>query len=123
MNDTDNNVFLYWIGKDFTLIEILRDLIYYHSNDSKNYKVHLITPDNIGDYVEVPSYFYSMSPNHQSNFVRVKVIRKYGGIWLDSDTIVMDSLSSLFDIMNKQDGFFIQENNYKLHLLYDLDLY
>ena len=52
-----------------------------------------------------------MRPAHQADFVRVNVICDYGGIWLDSDTLVLDSLDSLFDIIDNKDGFLIKENN------------
>ena len=52
-----------------------------------------------------------MSPTHQADFVRVNVICDYGGIWLDSDTLVLDSLDSLFDILETKSGFFIKQNN------------
>ena len=50
---SDNNVFLYWHGKDFRLISMLRDLIYKHSNNSKNYRVHLLNQTNAIDYVNI----------------------------------------------------------------------
>jgi mannosyltransferase OCH1-like enzyme len=38
-------------------------------------------------------------------------LEKYGGIWLDSDTLVMNSLDTLFSMMEKgKDGFFFLEN-------------
>ena len=36
----------------------------------------------------IPKYFYDLCPAHQADFVRVHVICDYGGIWLDSDTLI-----------------------------------
>ena len=106
------NIFIYWVGKEFKLIKILRDLINLHSSNGVGYKVNLITDKNIQNYIkDIPEYFYSLCPAHQADFVRVHVICDYGGIWLDSDTIVMDKLDSLFDIIEKKDGFLMRENN------------
>lgn len=106
------NVFLYWIGHEYKLISILRNLIYFHSKNGKGYKVHLITDKNIKEYIpELPEYFYRLNPAHQADFVRVCVVCDYGGIWLDSDTLVMDKLDSLFDIIETKKGFFIKQNN------------
>ena len=105
-------VFLYWVGKEYKLISILRKLIYLHSTNGKGYKVILITDKNINEYVKnIPSYFDNMIPAHQADFVRVNVICDYGGVWLDSDTLVLNSLDSLFDYIESKDGFFIKENN------------
>lgn len=107
-----NNIFLYWVGNDYKLIKILRDIIYLHSNNGKNYTVHLINKDNIKNYIKtIPDYFNDLLPAHQADFIRVNVICDYGGIWLDSDTLVMDDLTRLFNIINNKDGFFMLENN------------
>jgi len=106
------NVFLYWVGNEYKLISILRNLIYLHSTNGKGYKVTLITDKNINDYVKnIPNYFTNMCPAHQSDFVRVNVICDYGGIWLDSDTLVSNSLDSLFDFIDNKNGFFIKQSN------------
>lgn len=104
------NVFLYWVGKEYKLINILRNLIYLHSKNGKGYKVNLITEKNINQYItNLPAIFNKLCPAHQADFIRANVICEYGGIWLDSDTIVIDSLDSLFDIIDNKDGFFIRD--------------
>ena len=106
------NVFLYCIGQEYKLISILRNLIYLHSTNGIGYNIILITHDNIHDYVDnIPKYFYDLCPAHQLDFVKVHIICDYGGIWLDSDTLVLDSLDSLFDIIENKDGFLIKQNN------------
>lgn len=109
---SNRNIYLYWVGKEYKLISILRNLIYLHSTNGIGYKVNLITDKNIRDYIkDIPNYFSSLCPAHQADFVRVCVICDYGGIWLDSDTLVIDKLDSLFEIIEKKNGFFIKENN------------
>ena len=108
-------IYLYWIGKEYTLISILRNLMYLHSTSGKGYNIIMITDKNINDYVKnIPVYFSEMCPAHQADFARVNVICDYGIMWLDSDTLVLDSLvldslDSLFDIIENQNGFFIKE--------------
>ena len=106
------NVFMYWVGKEYSLISILRRRVYAHSKNETEYKVHLITHANLHEYMEnVPECFYSLCPAHQADVVRVHVICERGGIWLDSDTIVMGNLDSLFENIENKNGFFIKENN------------
>ena len=100
-DNVERNVFLYWIGEEYKLILILRKLINLHSKNGKGYNVKLITHENIKDYIsDLPDYFYKLRPAHQADYVRVNVICDYGGIWLDSDTLVIDSLDSLFNIFS-----------------------
>jgi hypothetical protein len=113
------NLFLYWIGHEYKLIKILRNLMYLHSKNGIGYTIHLITDQNITSYIpNIPHYFNSLLPAHQADFVRVNVICDYGGIWIDSDIIVMDSLDTLFNLIYDNtdtiDGFFIRENNREL---------
>ncbi len=106
------NLYLYWIGPEYKLISILRNLIYLHSTNGKGYNVVLITDQNIRDYInDIPEYFSKLCPAHQADFVRVNVICDYGGLWMDSDTLVLDTLDSLFDLIDNKNGFFIKQNN------------
>lgn len=110
-----NNVFIYWVGNDYKVIKFLRSLIFKHSNSGNDYKVHFLNHDNLNDYIdEIPEVFWKLSPTHQSDFLRVILLNKWGGIWLDSDTIVMDNLSSLFDILKENKGFLVLQPDGKL---------
>jgi hypothetical protein len=112
MDINTKNIFLYCVGKEYKLISILRNLIYLHSTNGKGYKVNLITENNINDYIKyIPSYFTKMTSLQQSDFVKVNVICEYGGIWLDSNIIVLESLDNLFDFIENKNGFFMRENN------------
>lgn len=111
-NKNYRNVFLYWIGKENVLINLLRKIIYYHSDNERNYKINFINHENIHKYINnLPQCFFNMKPAYQADYVRVCVICDYGGIWLDSDTIIMNNLHELFDLIENNNGFFIRENN------------
>lgn len=110
-----NNIYMYWIGREYSLLNILRSLIKLHSTSGSGYNIHIINHDNIKSYVTVlPECFYSLVPAHQADYVRVNVLCDRGGIWMDADTIVMESLDPLFAILDTKDGFFIKENNLML---------
>ncbi len=108
----NNNLFFYWEGVEYKLIKRLRELIYLHSTNGKGYKVNFLNNLNLSNYVkELPECFNDLCIAHKADYIRVYVIAKYGGIWIDSDVIIMDKLDDLFNIINNQDGFFINENN------------
>jgi len=109
---TNRNLFLYWNGNEYKLIIILRRLIYLHATHGKGYTVHLITNTTITNYIPIlPDYFYKLCYAHQADFVRVTVICDFGGMWMDSDTLVMSSLDELFDRIEHKNGFFVKQNN------------
>lgn len=106
------NVFVYWIGPSFSLVDLLRKIMQYHANNGQHYTLHIINETNLSDYVsELPNYFHQLNPAYRADYVRVAVVERFGGIWLDSDTLVMNNLSELFKIFETHQGFFIQQNN------------
>lgn len=112
VNPDENNLFMYWVGPVPEFIMYLRKLIYLHSQNQTKYKIHLINRENVKTYIdEIPECFDKLKPAHQADYVRVAAVCKYGGIWLDSDTIVMNDLSSMFAKLKDHDGFFVTEDD------------
>lgn len=108
----DKNVFIYWTGYEYKLIKILRNLIYLHSKNGNGYNIIFINDNNIKSYIkEIPTNFDILCPAHKADFIRVTIINEYGGIWLDSDTLVIDKLDSLFSILENNEGFFFKDHD------------
>ena len=104
------NLFIYWIGREFSLIKVFRELIYLHSKSGKGYNIHFINEKNLSDYIKyLPKHFYDTNPASHSDYIRSYLICEHGGIWLDGDTIVLDNLDYYFDIIESTSGFFIKE--------------
>lgn len=111
----ERNVFIYWVGKTYALIELFRKIMIFHSNKGMNYRLHILNENNLNEYVpELPSGFHQLHPAYQADYVRVAVVERFGGLWLDSDTLVMSNLSLLFKVLESHQGFFIRENNQHL---------
>lgn len=106
----ERNIFIYWTGYSYKLIKILRSIMYLHLSE---YNFVFLTNQNIMNYVKLPEYFDLLCPAHQADYIRVNVICDYGGIWLDSDTLIMKSLDELFECIEQYDGFFISHLNLK----------
>jgi len=107
------NVFTYWEGEQPSLVEVLIELMRLHSKDGAHYNFKCLSKEQfLSEYDDVPDCFDSLSYAHQADVVRVWALLRHGGIWLDSDTLVMNSLLSLFEILfNKKAGFFVTQNN------------
>jgi len=115
-NNEIRNIFIYETTKEYKLIHILRNLIYLHSTNGKGYKVNLINDTNIHEYIlDIPIYFDELSLDNKENFIKVNILCEFGGIWLNSNTLVIDTLDTLFDIIENNDGFFIKQNNEELY--------
>ena len=112
MNTINNDkiIWLYWNGAEKKLIVLLRKIMILHSDNGKNYKINLVTSKNIELFIDkrdIPNYFYNLRYAHQADYVRIYVLYKYGGIWLDSDTLVMNNLNELFDLLKIHMGFVV----------------
>ena len=107
VSNKKRNIFIFWEGKEYKLIEKCINLIKEHHTDTK-YKIHHLTYDNIGEYIlGIPSYLQDLELAHVADFIRVNVICDYGGIWLDADTLVLEELDQLFNQLfygKDQDG-------------------
>lgn len=103
-------VFTYWEGNNYKLLKSLEKLMIYHSNNGVNYKLILVTDKNLNDYVnELPKCFSTLIPAHKADYIRVYLINKYGGLWIDADTLVMNDLTILFELIEKNNALFVTE--------------
>jgi hypothetical protein len=109
------NAFIYWAGHDYSLITLLRRIMVRHADEGRNYVLHHVTPENARRYLDdLPECFDTLCPVQQADVVRVLLVCRYGGLWLDSDTLVMDGLGGLFDLLRDGRGFFVTEEKTRL---------
>ncbi len=81
---------LWWQGAN-EMPEILKCCYSSHIKniDSKKYEYILITKENYKQYIDIPSFIEQkidngkMSLTHLSDYLRVCLLEKYGGFWLD----------------------------------------
>ena len=100
----ERNVFLYWDDKPNTktpdYILLCRQTIL--KNCGKDVNVILVNRSNISQYLEnIPENLFKIKEiAHIADYVRVALLVRYGGIWLDSDCILLKNLSPIFDMLN-----------------------
>ena len=76
------------------------------SANFKDYTITFITKRNYTDYIELPDYVLSkvdsgdISITHLSDIIRWKLLRKYGGFWLDATTLIKNTISGKALIKN-----------------------
>ena len=107
------SIITYWEGPKPLLIKALHKLMELHSTPHAEEKGKdnfiCIEKDEFlanksGSYSD---YFSNLTPAAQADIVRVEYIYKNGGIWLDSDTLVMSSLQPLTNLLSIKHGFFV----------------
>ena len=99
-------IWLYWENKPGRVIppyiELCHETIRHHC--SGDFEVILTTPDNIRDYIPDAGPFEEIqnpNPAIRTAYIRVALLEKYGGIWMDSDIIVLKNFAPLKDLIQR----------------------
>ncbi len=81
----------------------------------KGYKINILTYENLNDYINIPDYIMEkhkkgiITAAHFSDIIRLQVLIKYGGIWIDSTVFCTDN--QMCQIMENSKMFVYQELN------------
>lgn len=75
-------------------------------HNKKDFEIVFLTDENIKDFLpdldERVWLFKQIA--HRADYIRFKILYKYGGIWLDSDTMVFKSLAPIIEKIDRH-GF------------------
>jgi len=93
------NIFQFWDKGVEHMPSMIRYIYNYNLKQSQKYdfKLILITDNNVKEYINPHSKFFNLAPNFKSDIVRYYVLDKYGGIWLDTDIIIIKNLNILYN--------------------------
>lgn len=106
------NVYTYWQGN---MPEYIKICIETMKRNCDNFT--LLTPANINDFInntslDIDNCRKINNPAHLADIFRVAVIFKHGGLWLDCDTIMINTLDKFKNIVAPyNDGFFYSRWN------------
>ena len=91
------NIWVFWAQGEENMPELVR-ACYKNLCKLNGDCVKLLTMDNLGDYVELPKFVFdklergTMTYTHFSDILRMSLLSKYGGIWIDSTCWVAKSV-------------------------------
>lgn len=80
----------WWSGEEDAPALVKQCIRSIKRNIGTNHSVNIITEENYTDYLEIPDYILQKVENgtmciaHLSDYLRVSLLEKYGGLWLDS---------------------------------------
>ncbi|MGB6094844.1 MAG: capsular polysaccharide synthesis protein [Comamonas thiooxydans] len=89
-------IWTYWsnFNPDSTVIECIATWRIHCSE----YDVRVINPSNIAKYIpdaDMPSQFIKLHPTKQADWLRLYLVARYGGFWLDASILLTQSLEWL----------------------------
>jgi Capsular polysaccharide synthesis protein len=75
-----------------------------------DWNIVILSLDNFHHYVspsDLPSTFYSLKIQHQSDMVRLAVMRRYGGLYLDASYVLFRSMNDLWDEAERTNSLYL----------------
>jgi mannosyltransferase OCH1-like enzyme len=107
-------IWTYWIQGIDRLPEFNKLCIESWREKNPNYIIHIIDDNTIHNYLdknELPLYFNFIQPlQNRSDIVRLALLNKYGGVWMDSSIICLRPLDE-WVINPRLTGFAIPQNS------------
>ena len=94
----DYQIYYCWLQGEENLPVLARCCYNSLKENSGSYKVTFIDEKNCSDYVDIPQYILEkykagkMKPAHFADVIRVNLLERYGGLWLDSTILVTEPL-------------------------------
>jgi hypothetical protein len=102
-------IWQYWETQDFKPLFV--DGLHEIAKNNSGVEVVLVTPEKVREYIpDIPKEILNIKEiAHKADMIRALLIYHYGGMWLDSDAIVLSDLNWMFDMLSEYD--FIGFNN------------
>lgn len=103
--DLPFNIWMYWENKPGRTkpkyLELCYKTIVKHN---QNFNINLLNEKTVMQFLpEMRTDLNQLSIPQKADYIRLSLLYKYGGIWLDSDTIVMKNLTPLLEKLLKHD--------------------
>jgi hypothetical protein len=104
------NIWMFWDTK--TLPPIIEKIKKYNEPKLKNWDVRFLNAETVYNYIpkeEFPSGYDKLIPAHKADWIRMYLLYKYGGCWIDCGIIINDK--------NAIDKIYNQAVSEKAHLV------
>lgn len=112
-NENTKIIWQYWHQGEENAPQIVKKCLASIKKHYPDYQINVLSFDTIKNYVELPKRFYTlledkkMSTAHFSDILRLNLLSKFGGIWIDATMYATDELSSE---ISETDFFMFQKN-------------
>lgn len=93
-------IWMYWEGACPDWIKACRETILAHAPDAR-----LLAPETFNQLrdVDLDIDLNRLQVEHRSDFIRAFLLFRYGGLWIDSDCLLMQPLQPLLDKLREYD--------------------
>ncbi len=103
-------IWQYWETRTFKPLFV--DELYKIAKKNSNIEVIRVTPETISQYIpDLPEEILKIEElAHKADMIRALLIYHHGGMWLDSDAIVLTDLNWMFDLLSEYEFIGFNDN-------------
>jgi hypothetical protein len=86
-------IWSYWEGNSNTIVDKCRGSWYEHARE---WDIRILSKNDIGKYnIQLPSTFEKLPPTAKADVIRLRLLHKYGGLWMDASILLHNNLKWL----------------------------
>lgn len=92
-------IWVCWLQGEANMPEIVRACYKSVKANADGREVVLITSDNVEKYISIPKFIKDkvnngkMSRTHLADYIRISLLKNYGGLWIDATVLVTDKIN------------------------------
>lgn len=98
MIEPDSPVWILWFQGEKQMPDIVKSCVQTVVKNAGTHKVNILDGNNLSDYIDLPDIILKklseekISKTHFSDIVRMALLAKYGGYWIDATIFMTDKL-------------------------------
>lgn len=109
--DIPKIIWIYWDKGLDSAPEVVKSGYQSWKSMNPDYEIRFLNETNVQDYFDFNSLFFKLSMDigiaHKSDFIRIYLLSRFGGVWVDSTTFCWKPLSQWLDTETKDCGIFL----------------
>ena len=122
-------IWVCWLQGEANMPDIVRTCYNSVKANANGREVVLITNDNVEKYISIPKFIKDkvnngkMSRTHLADYIRISLLKNYGGLWIDATVLVTDKINidcklPFFSIKQKPDSIhFVSQYRWAVWIL------
>lgn len=98
-------IWLLWLQGEAQAPDMIRTCINSWRTRNPGWDVEVIDEARLAGLIDLPDFPAHVAPNHKANVIRLRLLARYGGVWVDATTACQRPLDEWIDTA-AQTGFF-----------------
>lgn len=128
-NAEEKPIWVFWWDGISNMPEIIRLCQKSRENRAGTHPVILLCKENVQNYVDFPDYVWTqfeekrLKIQHLADMIRVQLIQRYGGIWLDASVFCAKEIPDryfevpIYSLKGKVDESFVSKNQWTTFII------